>query len=143
MGRRFKKHSGRLYQPTPESRRHVMTMAGFGIRQDEIATMLEIDKKTLHKHFRRELDTGMIQANVRVAQALYTNAVTHNNVAAQIWWTKTRMGWKEAQDLNIGGTNTPLNVSFRWADATPALPNPDNEQISNVIWAEAEATDAD
>jgi hypothetical protein len=143
MGRHTKPHTGRLFQPTDDQRRAVLTMTGFGLRQDEIATSLEIDKKTLHKHFRRELDTGMIEANVRVAKALYQNAVQHNNVAAQIWWTKTRMGWKEAQDPALGDPNRPMNVSFRWADATPALPQPDNGQSSNVTWIEAEATDAD
>jgi len=103
MGRHSKPHTGRLYQPTDEQRRQVMGMTGFGIQQNEIATMLEIDKKTLHKHFRRELDIGMIEANTRVAQALYANAVKHNNVAAQIWWTKTRMGWKDTSVVeNIG-----------------------------------------
>lgn len=98
MGRHTKPHTGRLFQPTDDQRRQVLTMTGFGVRQEEIATSLEIDKKTLHKHFRRELDTGMTEANVRVAQALYTNATKNMNVAAQIWWTKTRMGWKEARE---------------------------------------------
>lgn len=121
MGRHTKPHTGRLFQPTDDQRRQVLTMTGFGVRQEEIATSLEIDKKTLHKHFRRELDTGMIEANVRVAQALYTNAVKHNSVAAQIWWTKARMGWKEAQVLENRGDNT-LHVDFRWADAPASLP---------------------
>ncbi len=142
MGKHSRLNAGRLFQPTDGQRRQVLTMIGFGIPQEEIATALEIDKKTLYKHFRRELDTGATEANVRVAQALYTNAVKNMSVAAQIWWTKTRMGWKEAQDLNIGGTNTPLNVSFRWADALPTTP-PSDEPNSNIKWIEAEATDAE
>jgi hypothetical protein len=94
-----------LYRPTPESRRQVATMAGFGIHQTEIARVLSIDAKTLRVHFRDELDTGMTQANMRVAQALYTNAVNHNNVAAQIWWTKARMGWRDATDLTLHGSD--------------------------------------
>ena len=97
-------------------------MTGFGIQQAEMARLLEIDAKTLRLHFRRELDTGMIEANVRVAQALYTNATKHNNTAAQIWWTRARMGWKSEQDVNIGGTDKPIAVDFRWADALPTVP---------------------
>jgi hypothetical protein len=61
------------------------------------------------------------------------------SVAAQIWWTKARMGWKEAQDLNVGGTTTPIAVEFTWADAT-ALPAllPTSEGTDGVVWAEAE-----
>jgi hypothetical protein len=139
MGRHTKPHTRKLYQPTDDQRRQVLAMTGFGIRQEEIANTLQLDCKTLRKHFRRELDTGMTVANVQVARALYQNAVQHMNVAAQIWWTKCRMGWKEAQDLNIGGTNTPLNVTFRWADALPT-PTSSNEPNSNIKWIEAEAT---
>jgi len=32
------------------------------------------------------------------------NGPKHNNTQAQIWWTKARMGWKGAEDVNIGGT---------------------------------------
>lgn len=138
MGRRSKPHAGRLYQPTDDQRRQVLAMTGFGIRQDEIATSLEIDKKTLHKHFRRELDTGMTVANVRVARALYQNAVEHNNVAAQIWWTKTRMGWKDTSVVeNTGG----LQVDFRWADAPQAAPTIEHKQQPEAIeveWKDAE-----
>lgn len=137
MGRHTKPHAGKLFQPTDDQRRQVLTMTGFGIRQDEIADALEIDKKTLHKHFRRELDTGMTEANVRVAQALYTNAVKHNSVAAQIWWTKARMGWKEAQVLENRGDNT-LHVDFRWADA-PAPP-PTIDAVADETTAVADET---
>ena len=29
------------------------------------------------------------------------------------------MGWKEAQDLNVGDTGQPLAVGFQWAPALP------------------------
>lgn len=128
MGRHTKPHTGRLFQPTDDQRRQVLTMTGFGLRQDEICTSLQIDKKTLHKYFRRELDTGMIEANVRVAQALYTNATKHNNVTAQIWWTKTRMGWKSTDVIeNVNPqpfaifVPTPISSTDAWlAQHAPA-----------------------
>lgn len=139
MGRHTKPHTGRLFQPTDDQRRQVLTMTGFGLRQDEICTSLLIDKKTLHKHFRRELDTGMTEANVRVAQALYTNATKNMNVAAQIWWTKTRMGWKDTSVVENKGDNT-LHVDFRWADAPPpvptieARPEPNGDEAATVTF---------
>lgn len=87
-----------LFKPTDEQRRHVMTMTGLGITQEDMALMLRIDPKTLAKHFRRELDTGMTEANVRVAQALFVNCTKNMSVQAQIWWTKTRMGWKDTSE---------------------------------------------
>ena len=121
MGRHTKPHTRRLYQPTDEQRRQVMVMTGFGIRQDEISTMLQVDVKTLRKHFRRELDTGMIEANTRVVQALYNNAVKNDNVAAQIWWTKARLGWKGTDVLeNVNQkpfaifVPTPIDGTSEW-----------------------------
>jgi hypothetical protein len=80
--------------------------------------MLRISRPTLEKHFRRELDTGATEANLRVVQSLYNNATKNMSVQAQIWWTKTRMGWKDSSELNLGGA---LAVDIRWADAMPVL----------------------
>jgi len=118
-------------------------MTGYGITQEDIATVLDIHPKTLRVHYRRELDTGATEANVRVVQALFKNAVTNQSVQAQVWWTKARMGWRDGSDVNIGGTNTPLNVSFRWADATPTLPAPEPTPTpaapAAVKWIDIEA----
>jgi hypothetical protein len=51
-------------------------------RQDEIATLLDIAPKTPRKAFRRELNTGAIEANARVAALLYSLAVKERNVPA-------------------------------------------------------------
>jgi hypothetical protein len=108
----------RRYVPTEQQQREVLLLAGYGIRQDEIATLLDIAPKTLRKAFRRQLDIGAIEANARVAQALYTNAVKNMNVAAQIWWTKCRMGWREP-DPNTAGAS---HIVFSWRDEPAAAP---------------------
>jgi hypothetical protein len=59
-----------LIEPTEDQRRTVRAMSGFGIPHDDIATLLEIDPKTLRKHFRRELDRGSIEATARPLQDL-------------------------------------------------------------------------
>jgi hypothetical protein len=111
------------YVPTENHRRQVLTMAGFGIRQEEIARILLCDKKTLRKYYRYELDTGMTEANVRVVEALFTNATKHNNVAAQIWWTKARMGWRGTDILQNEDAVVPqLIVRFgNEAEAPPGI----------------------
>ena len=87
----------RRYEPTPEQRRTVKTMAGFGIPHTDIAPFLGIDTKTLRKHFREELDRGMTEANAKVAQSLFQMATQGKNVAAAIFWMKARAGWREKQ----------------------------------------------
>ncbi len=63
-----------LFEPTEEQRRTVRAMAGFGVPHEGIATLLEIDPKTLRRHFRRELDRGAVEATAKVAQSLFTMA---------------------------------------------------------------------
>lgn len=70
-------------------------MSGFGIPQDDIAAHLGIDPKSLRKHFRQDLDRGMTEANVKVAQSLFHMATEGKNVAAAIFWMKARAGWRE------------------------------------------------
>jgi hypothetical protein len=112
---------GTPFEPTEEQRRLVRAMAGFGIRQDDIAAHLEIDPKTLRKHFRRELDRGTVEANAKVAQSLFNMATQGNNVAAAIFWMKARAGWREKHDLEVTGKDgaplvpappPPLTVTF-------------------------------
>ena len=122
MGRHTTPHSGKRYQPTPELRQRVLMLTGLGIEQRELARLLQIDPKTLRLHFRRELDIGMTEANVRVAQALYRNATQNGNVTTQIWWTKTPMGWREAAGPDAAAKGTPVVLNIRWADAVPAAP---------------------
>lgn len=70
-------------------------MAAYGIPEADIATVIGIDPKTLRRHYRRELDTGHIKANTRVAEFLFRKATTdgHQCVTAAIFWLKTRARW--------------------------------------------------
>jgi hypothetical protein len=94
------------YSPTEEQRRTVRAMSGFGIPQADIATLLEIDDKTLRKHFRRELDRGSVEATLKVAQTLFQMATSGQNTAASIFWMKARAGWREKHELVLSGKTT-------------------------------------
>ena len=90
---------GAPFEPTEEQRRTVRAMAGYGIPQEDIATLLEIDAKTLRKHFRRELDRGAIEATAKVGQSLFRMATEGQSVAAAIFWMKARAGWREKHEV--------------------------------------------
>lgn len=83
------------HEPTEKSRATVKAMSAFGIPQDSVARVLDIDSKTLRLHYRDELDLGVIEANSKIAETLFNQGVREGNTAALIWWTKSRMGWKE------------------------------------------------
>ena len=105
-----------MFVPTDEQRRMVKVMSGFGIPQPDVASQIGIDAKTLRKHFREELDRGMTEANMRVAQSLFTMATTGSNVAAAIFWMKARAGWREKPlpDEEQTQPRVPTNLVVSW-----------------------------
>lgn len=100
------------FEPTPEDRARVQSLAGLGMRHDEIAIMVvspltnaPIDEKTLRRHFEQELLEGPVKANSKVAESLYQQATGTGGVArsttAGIFWAKARMGWRETQHVEV------------------------------------------
>lgn len=87
------------YEPTEEQRRQVRMLAAFGNTQEQIASVLEISDRTLRKHLRKELDRGVTEANSQIAQALFKKA-KEGDTAAQIFWLKTRAGWRERKGFD-------------------------------------------
>jgi hypothetical protein len=103
--------SRRAHKPDPSQLRQVEGLAAYGIPEADIADMLEIDPKTLRKHYRRELDLGSKKANAQVAGFLF-NSAKAGNVTAQIFWLKTRARWKEpATDHNVTAAVATTDLS--------------------------------
>lgn len=100
------------FEPTQAMRSKIAIMAACGMPQDFMCTQIinpqtkkAIDKKTLEKVFRAELDQGMVEANGHVAQALFKKAVGGGaqSVTAAIFWLKCRAGWKPVEGVELTG----------------------------------------
>lgn len=116
------------FEATAEQRRTVRAMAGFGVPQEEIATFLDIDAKTLRKHFRAELDRGSIEATTKVAQSLFRMATEGNNVAAAIFSMKARAGWSEKQRIEHG-----LPGPFSVISGVPRADDLTDDQLARIV----------
>lgn len=97
--------------PDPASRQIVQALAGYGIRQNDIAKRFQIAERTLQKHYVLELAVGDALAKGRLGEALYQMAVgaparydeAGNQIQAErlpnstllIFLGKTRLGLKE------------------------------------------------
>jgi hypothetical protein len=86
----------KAYEPTDKDRNIVKIAKAAGCKEESIAKMLSIDLKTLKKYYRDDLDHGTDELTRNVAGALYKNAIG-GNVTAQIFWLKTRAGWRETE----------------------------------------------
>ena len=102
------------HKPTEDQRRQVAVMAELGLRQDEMARIMEISEPTLRKHYEVELVSAKSILNSQVANNLFriaTSADHKGAVTAAIFWMKTRAKWKETLDIsNEDGSLKPEPV---------------------------------
>lgn len=113
------------HDPTERTRAEVSALCSFGIPQPEIARYIGVDPKTLRKYYRKELDNSVTKANAAVGRFLYQNAsggtlkdgASHSDcVRAAMFWAKTRMGWRETNNVDHtssdGSMSPPKQVTF-------------------------------
>jgi hypothetical protein len=118
------------FKPTDEQRMQVSIMASCGFPHELMVERIinhqtgrPIDKKTLYKAFRVELDQGLEQANAMVAQSLFKKAIgtSAQSVTAAIWWEKTRAGKKDTSAMELTGKDgTPLHPPEKAHEMTDA-----------------------
>jgi len=84
----------------------VEAMAGLGIPEDRMtilvinpATKRPISPVTLRKHFREELDRGLLKADLTAGQNLLR--LTAKSAAAAIFWAKVRLHMKETAEFEV------------------------------------------
>lgn len=101
----------------------LQTMSGFGIPLEQIAAVLEISPSTLKRRIAESeelsdlVEKGRGTVNTTVVTSLYESAVKRHNVAAQIFWCKTRMGWREVQRIEHTGAGGG-SVAVRYQNMT-------------------------
>ena len=93
-----------MYQAPPMARKpfvvndalreKVRHLVGLGVSQDDIARIVQCSPKTLRKRCRDDLDCGAAEANAIVSNCLFA-AAKGGNIAAQIFWLKSRARWRE------------------------------------------------
>jgi hypothetical protein len=86
--------SRKPHEPDDKTRKTVEAMSSYGIPQEDIAKVLEIDSKTLRKYYEYELATAATKATAQVAQRLYQKCM-NDDTSSIIFWLKTRAKWAE------------------------------------------------
>jgi len=112
---RYPRAPGRPFQPTEEHRKIVLLASSVGTPQEEIARYIGCSVTTLRVHFEEELHRGATSANLKVGGNLFQAATgpidKMSTVNAAIWWSKSRMGWKEVSRVeNTGADGKPIQV---------------------------------
>lgn len=96
------------YLPTEEMRKQVELMSGIGVPIEQIGLIIGIDKKTVQKHYRAELDVGQAKAMSRISKRLFEIATGdgRDSLSACIFWLKCRAGWKPPADVEVNIDNS-------------------------------------
>jgi hypothetical protein len=92
------------WEPTQDERREIEHYTTQGYTQEKIAAIIGKTVDCLVKHCRKELDHGKDKVCARVGGKLYEKAMS-GDVAAIIWWEKTRSGMKDTSRIEHTGAN--------------------------------------
>lgn len=98
------------HEPTKTTRDTVTLHAMVGTPQEDIARVLGIDPKTLRKHYRDELDLALAKANATIGGSLFQKA-KNGDTSAQIFWLKTRAGFREKKEDNEVADSLPEAIN--------------------------------
>jgi hypothetical protein len=93
------------FEPTDEERKQVEAMAGYGVAEAHIASLIRggIGVSTLRERFKENLEQGRAKAHAGIGKTLFQKAMA-GDVASLIWWTKTQMRWTEApRQIEVSG----------------------------------------
>ena len=101
----------KAFEPTKEQRSQVEKLCLVGIDQRLIAEILEINKTTLIKYFKKELRLSKVKRIANVGGSLYNSAM-NGNVTASIFIMKTQAGWRE-KDRDPLDEDKPIPLEFR------------------------------
>lgn len=106
------------YEPTPEDRAFVENAAAVGIPHTTIGEKFGIDPKTLRKHFRIELNDGMLKAHMQVGGGLFNMATKSKDERVRFdaskWYSACQMGWSpKVINENTGKDGGPIETEVR------------------------------
>lgn len=124
------------FEISEEQRRTVRAMAGFGMPLRDIAAYLETDEAALQRHMGTELSRAALEANAKVAQALFTMATQDKNVIAAIFWMKARALWRDRPDAAAAQAAEPRQVKivrYTWGDGSGGDYEPEQDQRTLAI----------
>ena len=97
------------HEPTEATKAEVKALASMGIRHEDIAEYIGIDKKTLYKYYREILTKSKVTASHKVAQALFRQATEQNSTTAAIFWLKCHAGWKDTHSIDVTTNGESIN----------------------------------
>jgi hypothetical protein len=104
------------YRPTEENRKTVKLLAGLGLPQDQICTVIGLrSTKTLRRYFCKELSLGIAESSANVQRTAFKLASSRKDPASTIFWLKTRARWSPGMTV-APGTESDEELIYLYED---------------------------
>lgn len=87
------------HNPTDESRQYVRNMRAFGSTLEQIADVLEIDRKTLMKYYGKEVKTALAVAKTAMGMKVYNQGMKGCTKSQHLFMT-TMGGWNPKLEIS-------------------------------------------
>lgn len=118
----------RTYKRSENDLSEVQRYKAVGVSNEQIASALGISHETLVKNYGPELELGLSKANAAMAGALYRNGMA-GNIAAQIFWLKTKAGWRDMENLT---PQVPIKIVLQRGATRPSKSEEETEEAKEV-----------
>jgi hypothetical protein len=104
---------------TENERKLVVYMSVCGVTLRDMAKTLRVRPEVFRRDFKEELKDATVKHNAAVVEALHKNAMM-GNVAAQIFWCKAKLGWREkVEHLGEDGKALIPQINIQVAGVLP------------------------
>lgn len=81
-------------EPSGEQRQQIETLAGYGLTEEEIASVMRLSIPSIKKYCKDEIYRGRNAAKTLVTQQLFSN-IKKGKEASIFFWLKCRARWSE------------------------------------------------
>jgi len=119
-GKKSRRPKGKKYTPASDDYDKVLEMVTVGIDQHTIAKIMGISVQTLHKYYKKVLETGAEQRNAEVAGVAYAMAVSGESPSMTTFWLKTRAGWSPKHTVQVEDTRFDIGWAADQEDIADA-----------------------
>lgn len=104
-------------------RKQIEQLAGLGLTDESIASVMGFSEGTLKRKCREELTAGRHKGKAKLAQAAMQMACSGKHAAVTIFMCKCRLGWRET-DHSIQQVEIPRPILVEMKQVEESGPNP-------------------
>ena len=96
-----------------------MKYSAIGMTRLQTSLAMDMDEKTLKKHYDNDIEKGKALAVGKVSGVLFRKATDDEDLGSIIWYLKTVGGWKEAKEDTNVNLNGSVNITHNIVGIEP------------------------